>query len=160
MKVFFRLDHDRHGRRDQRRGVGTDDQVDFVDVEQLRIDRRHLRGRALVVVVDELDRTAEEPALGVDIFFPNLLGEQRRFAVGRKPAGQRHAEADLDRLAGLRPGRAGEQQCARRELRADAGKAIDYPPCCVMLHRHPPMLLVSCLLPHLRGNRRSRASGR
>src|SRR5215472_9003870 len=53
-----------------------------------------------------------------------------------------------------------KQQRARREPRADAGKAIDYPPCCVMLHRHPPMLLVSCLLPHLRGNRRSRASGR
>src|SRR4029453_3813123 len=74
----------------------------------------------LVVVIDELDRTAEQPALGVDVFFPNLLGEQRRLAVGRKPAGLRYAIADLDRLAGLRPGRACEQQHARRKRRERA----------------------------------------
>src|SRR5262249_56575762 len=93
----------------------ADDQIDLVDVEQLGVDARHRRRIGLVIVINELDRTAEEPALGVDVFFPNLLGEQRRLAVGREPAGLRYAVADLDRLAGLRPGRAREQQRARRE---------------------------------------------
>ena len=39
----------------------------------------------LVVVVDELDRAAEQPALGVDVLFPDLLREQRRLAVGASP---------------------------------------------------------------------------
>src|SRR6266478_3700681 len=57
---------------------------------------RHRRGIALVVVVDELDGTAQQPALCVDVLFPDLLGEERGLAVGRKAARHCHAEADLD----------------------------------------------------------------
>ena len=111
------LDDDRHGRRQHGGGVGADDQLDLVDVEQLRVDARHGRRVALVVVVDELDRPAEQPALGIDVLLPDLLGEQRGLAVGREPAGQRHAVADLDRLAGrrLRRQRAGAQGRSRKD---------------------------------------------
>src|SRR5262249_31207786 len=116
------------------------DQIDLVDVEQLVVDAGHRRRIGLVVVIDELDRTAEEPALGVDVFLPNLLGEQRRLAVGRKPAGLRYAIADLDRLAGLRPGRACEQQHARRERSREVShRPMGY----IMQHRHPPIAIVS-----------------
>ena len=89
--------------------VAADHQIDLVDVEQLRVDAGHRRRIALIVVVDELHRPAEEPALGVDVLLPDLHREERRLAVGREPAGQRHAEADLDRLGGLR-----RQRCGNR----------------------------------------------
>src|SRR6185312_3004147 len=47
---------------------------------------------------------AQQPALLVDVLFPDLLGQQRRFAVGTEPAGHGHAVADLD-LLGLRRSR-------------------------------------------------------
>ena len=72
MKVLFLLDHDRHGRRDHRGGIGADNEIDFVDVEQLGVDARHGRRIALVIVVDELDLAAEQAALLVGLFFPDL----------------------------------------------------------------------------------------
>ena len=54
---------------------------------------------ALVIVIDELDRTPEQAALGVDLFFPDLHAEQRLLAVGGERTGERHGETDLDRLA-------------------------------------------------------------
>src|SRR5262249_48845607 len=99
-----------------------------------------------------------ERALGFEIFFRNLRGEQRGLAVGREPAGQRHAEADLDRLAGLGPGRACEQQRARRERRERAREASHPPACCIMQHRHPPIAIVSAL--HLMGNGSATLVGR
>src|SRR5262249_40109639 len=114
--------HDRHGRRDQRGGIGPDHEVDLVDVEQLGVDRRDLGGRALVIVVDELHRTAEYPALGGDVLFPNLLPEPRPPSVRPEPAGQRHAVADLDRLAGLRRGRRGGERADDQREGTGAGE--------------------------------------
>ena len=56
-------DRNRHRRHHQIGAVARHQEVDLVDVDQLGIDRRHQRRVALVVVVDELDRPAEEPAL-------------------------------------------------------------------------------------------------
>ena len=95
-------DH-RHGGSRRDGGIGADDQIDFVDVEQLGVDARHRRGLALVVVIDELDRAPEQAALGVDLLLPDLHAEQRLLAVRRQRAGQRHGEADLDRLARRAP---------------------------------------------------------
>jgi len=53
---------------------------------------------ALIVVVDKLDRPAEQPAFGVDVIFPNLHRHQRHFSVGSERAAERHAKADLDRI--------------------------------------------------------------
>ena len=61
-------------------------------------------GIGLVVVMDKLDLTAKQTALGVDFFLPDLGAEQRLLAVGRERAGQRHAETDLDRCGALRKG--------------------------------------------------------
>jgi hypothetical protein len=42
-------------------------QVDLIDVDELSVDAGYDRGVGLVVVVDELDRAAEEPTLSVDL---------------------------------------------------------------------------------------------
>ena len=102
------LDGDRHRRSDLGRGIAAHDQVNFVDIEQLGVDAGHLRRIALIVVVDELNRPAEQPAFGIDVVFPDLHGDQRHFAVGREGTGQRHAKADFDWLGRL--GRRRRQQ--------------------------------------------------
>jgi hypothetical protein len=108
------LDHDRHGGGGRHGGIRTDHQVDLVDVHQLRIDARHRRRLALVVVEDELDRAPEQPALGIDLLFPDLHADQRLLAVRRQRAGQRHREADLDRLALLGGSRNRRQRQSRK----------------------------------------------
>ena len=116
-----------HGDRDRRRlqvgGVGADDQVDLVDVEQLGIDAGHGRGIGLIIIVDELHRTAEQPAFGIGILLPDLLGEQGGPAVGGEPSRQRHAVADFDGFSGLRRRRGGHESAGekRREGEESAG---------------------------------------
>jgi hypothetical protein len=71
-----------HGQGNHVGAVAADDQIDLVDVEELGVDARDGVRLGLIVVVDELDRATEQPALGVDILFPDLLRQQRRLAVG------------------------------------------------------------------------------
>ncbi len=106
-------DNDRHGGRDHGGGIGADHEIDFVDVEQLGVDAGHVRGLALIVVIDELHLTPKQATGLVGVFFPNLGAEQRLLAVGREAAGQRHAEADLDRLLALGVGRINEHRPSR-----------------------------------------------
>ena len=82
------LDRDRHRGGDLSRSIAADDQVDLVDIEQLGVDAGHLRWTALIIVVDELDRPAEQPALGIDVVLPDLHRHQRHFAVGRERTGK------------------------------------------------------------------------
>jgi hypothetical protein len=81
------LDRHRHRRGDQVGAIARDDQVYLVDIEQLCIDPGHGRRTALVIVIDELDRPAQEPALGVDVVLPDLHRQERRLAGGGEPAG-------------------------------------------------------------------------
>jgi len=92
----------RHGGGNLRRGIAADDQIDLVDIEQLRIDRGHFGRLALVVVIDELHRPPEQATLRVDVGLPDLHGDERHLAVGGERTGKRHAEPDLDRLLGRR----------------------------------------------------------
>ena len=102
MKVlFFCMTIGNRG-RDHVGRIAADHEIDFVDVEQLGVDARHIRRIGLVVIIDELDLTAEQAAFGVDLFFPDIRAEQRLLAVRRQRAGERHAEADLDRRGALR----------------------------------------------------------
>ena len=94
-------DRDRHRRGDKIGAVAGYDKVNLVDIEQLGVDARHCRGVALVVIVDQLDRLAQQPTLLIDIVPPDLHCKQGRLAGGSKPAGQPHAEADRDRLRRL-----------------------------------------------------------
>ena len=107
------LDDGRHRRRDEIGAVGPEQQVDFVDGDQLGVDARHVRRRALVVVDDELDRPAEQPALGVDVVAPDFERGVDHLARRSAGAGERQAHADLDRIAALR-GRARQRRAARR----------------------------------------------
>src|SRR5215471_16370987 len=91
-------DRYRHRGRDKVGAIAGDDEVDLVDLQQLCVDPGHRRRIALVVVMDELDRAAEETALGIDVVLPNLHREQRRFARGSEPTGQSHAKANRYRL--------------------------------------------------------------
>ena len=93
-------DHNRHRRRRNIGCIPRNDEVDFVDIEQLCIDAGDQRRVALIVVEIELDRAAEQPAFFVGVVGPDLHRQQCRGAVDREAAGQRHAEADHDRLAG------------------------------------------------------------
>jgi hypothetical protein len=86
----------RHDRRRRHGGVGREQQIDLVDVEQLGIDRGRLGCARLVIVDDQLDLAAEQAALLVDVVAPDLDADQRRLAAGGQTAGQRHAHADLD----------------------------------------------------------------
>src|SRR4029077_11333533 len=73
-------------------------------------------------------------AFGVDFFLPNLGAEQRLLACPGEPAGLRHAEADLDRLALGESAR--RRQCRPDQGRADTGihAASGYP----LTHDFPP----------------------
>ena len=79
--------------------------------------------RTVIVVVVSRVSSAELDATAalVDLIFPDLHAEQRLLAVGGERAGQRHAEADLDGLAGLRLRlrcrRQGEQSNGRSRTR-------------------------------------------
>ncbi|HEY7663706.1 MAG TPA: hypothetical protein VH934_11340 [Xanthobacteraceae bacterium] len=107
---FIGLHDDGHGRRDHVCGVGPEQQIDFVDADELGVDAGHVVGIALVVVIDELDRASHEPAGGVDVVAPDFQRQQILLAIGRHRARQRHAEADLDRVSRVqrrdRPGQA------------------------------------------------------
>src|SRR6516165_7144424 len=109
-----------NGRGHHVRPIRADDEVNLIDVEQLRVDDGHILGFGLVVVIDELDGPAQQAALGVGLFFPNLSTEQRLLARSRKRAGLRHAEADLDGFAALRKSGC-RDQCGRKQGGAEPG---------------------------------------
>ena len=105
------LHHDRNGGRHHIGRVRPDHQVDFVDVDQLGVELRHVRRIALVVIEHQLDRPPQQPALGVDVVAPDLQRGQHLLADRRHAAGQRHGHADPDRIGGLRH--------VRRHVRCD-----------------------------------------
>ncbi len=106
------FNNNRHRRRGHVGGVRPEQQIDFVDVDELVVDTRHVRWIALIVVDNEFHRAAEEAALGVDVVAPQLKRKQKLFAVLRYPAGHRQAEADLDRFS-RRSGRLRHEQQTR-----------------------------------------------
>jgi hypothetical protein len=105
---------DRHRRHDEIGAVARNQQVDFVDIDQLGVNGRHQRRVALVVVIDQLDRPPEQAALGIDLVFPDLEGEQPGLANDCKGPGQFHAKADLDRLCRLRRCRSSQKYCTEQ----------------------------------------------
>jgi hypothetical protein len=115
--------------------VAADDEVDFVNVEKLGVNAGDGRRIGLVVVIDELDLTAEQPALGIGFLLPDLGAQQCLLAVRRKRTGQRHAESDLDGVAALGEGRC-RDQCGREQRSADAG--VNAAPGDAMIHGFPP----------------------
>ena len=66
---------DRHRRRGHVGGVAGDHQIDVIDLQQFDVDARDVGRVGLVVVEHQLDRTAEQSALGVDVLGPDLRGE-------------------------------------------------------------------------------------
>jgi hypothetical protein len=53
-----------------------------------------------LLIIDELDGSPEQTALGVDLFDPHLMGEQHGLASRGKSTGQRQTDAELDRIGG------------------------------------------------------------
>ena len=95
------LHGNRHRRRNHVGGVAGDDQVDAIDIEQLAVDPRHGGAAALVVIIDELDRSPEQAAGGIDVLRPYLRRQQGRLTGAGESAGERHAEANANRLGRL-----------------------------------------------------------
>ena len=77
--------------------VTRNNQVDFVNVEQFRINTRDGSRRGLIVVIDEFNLAPEQASFRVHLVGPNLIGKQRRLAAARKAAAKRHTETYLDR---------------------------------------------------------------
>jgi hypothetical protein len=112
------LHDDRHGRGHHVGSVGTEQETHLIDVQQLGIDAGDVGGIALVVVKHQLHGPAEQAALGIDVVAPELDRRQKLLAVGRHAAGQRDAEANLDRIG--RPDLAGarkQQSCGDHQHR-------------------------------------------
>src|SRR5262249_55522479 len=65
-----------------------------------------------------------QAALGIDVGLRDLHGQERALAVGREPAGQRHAEADGERL-GLRVGAARDGDGSPRDGKLVEGATLD-----------------------------------
>jgi len=78
-----------------------DGDVHLVLGGQLGGDRHRFLRRGLIVVDQKLDRLAVDAALGVGLLDGQFGAGQRRLAVRRGEAGQRHVEPDLDGV-GLR----------------------------------------------------------
>ena len=111
------LHHDGHGWRDHRGGVGRGDDIDLVDIDQLRIERGDVGRVALVVIGHQLHRAAEDAALGIHVLRPDLLRQQRRAAIRREAARRATSRSRCGsgwRLA-QRRGKGRQQRSARRQ---------------------------------------------
>ena len=96
----FSFDDLRHGERKRRVDV-AEQEVDLVAVDQLaRLLHRRAGVAAGRILDHELDLTAENAALGVDLVERHLAADQLVLAGGGVSAGQRIVEADLDRIGG------------------------------------------------------------
>jgi len=75
---------------------------------------RNVRGIALVIVEHKLNRPPQQAALRIDVVAPDLQSGEHLLADRRHAAGQCHAQANPDRLGGLRriwqEKRAGDEQ--------------------------------------------------
>ena len=77
------LHRERYRRGDEGRAVAAVDEIDFIDVEELGVDRRHIRRIALIVVVNQFDLPSQQATLGIDILGPHGHCQQGRFARAR-----------------------------------------------------------------------------
>ena len=117
----------RHGER-QRRVDVAEQEIDLVAVDQLaRLLHRRAGVAADRILDDELDRAAEDAALGVDLVERHLAADELVLARAGVGAGQRIVEADLDRVggAGADDERTGELRGGKRRSRFDESAAVD-----------------------------------
>ena len=89
----------------ERRGVGSEQQVDLVHGDQPLIDLGRLRRYRLVVIRHELDLSLllaadAQAARRVDLIAPELIGLNGDRAGDAKVARLGHGEADLQRILG------------------------------------------------------------
>jgi len=115
-RVVVLLRH-RRGLHGQQGGERAYHEVDVVLVDELGVDLGGGVGVAVVVVVDQLDRAAEQPAVAVHRCGPQLVAEQAGLPVGGECAGQRLGEADRDGIAGG----PGQRACVAGPADAAAG---------------------------------------
>src|SRR5262249_4485295 len=90
--------------------------VHVIEIQQLLIETGNRGRTALIVVINELDRSAEQAPFGIDGLLPDLLSEQGRVAAAGEPSSLRDCVADLDWRARLGEGRRrGERESCRGE---------------------------------------------
>jgi hypothetical protein len=97
VRTSLAFGHDRRkGRGNHVRPIRPDDEVDFVDFNEFRVNARDGVWPGLIVVIDELDGPAKQATLGIDFFLPDLGAEQRLLAGARERTSLSHTETDLD----------------------------------------------------------------
>jgi hypothetical protein len=102
---------DAHRRQDRCRRIGTLDQVDLVDRDQLLVEAaRHVR-LGLVVEQNILDGPAEEAVAAVDLLDHDLRGDLVDDRGLREEPGQRERTANAHRLSRRRR----PSDCRRRQ---------------------------------------------
>ena len=119
--------HLRHGERERRVHV-AEQEIDLVALDQLaRLLHRRAGVAAGRILDDELDRTAENAALGVDLLERHLAADQFVLAERGVGAGQRIVEADPDRVRGARANDEGARDlhCGEGQPRFDEPAAAD-----------------------------------
>jgi hypothetical protein len=92
------LHQDRNGRRDHVGRIWTDQKIDLVDFDKLRIELWNVGRVALVIVVDKLDLASEQAPFGIDIVAPDFQSGEHLLSDRRDTAGQCHAHAHPDRV--------------------------------------------------------------
>jgi hypothetical protein len=118
--------------------------VDFVDLDELGVELRNVRRVALIVVEHKLDRTPQQPALGIDVIAPDLQRGEHLLADRRDAAGERHGHADPDRVGGHRHGR---QDQRSNEKGCDAAGSIPKHPDAHVLYSSQRARLAACFRP-------------
>ena len=88
-KESLAFDDQRHRRRDGIVAVAADNDIDLLNIEETLVNVGDELGVRLIVEEDEFDRPAEEPAVGVDVLLPDLVGESSGLAVRRESARER-----------------------------------------------------------------------
>src|SRR5262249_25806401 len=95
-------DDRRHRRCDEVGAIRPEQQVHLIDRDQLGVDAGNIGRPTLVLIDDELDRSAEQSALGIDVVTPDFERGADHLARRSAGAGQRKAHSDLDGVAALR----------------------------------------------------------
>jgi hypothetical protein len=95
------LDDCRHGGGNDVGAVRANQEVDFVDAHQFFIYSWRIRRTALIVVINELHRAAEQAAFLVDIVAPDLEAGQHLLARWRGRPGQAETESNTKSISSV-----------------------------------------------------------
>src|SRR6516162_7735671 len=85
--------------RDLVGAIGSNQKVDFVDVDEFRVDRWFVRRRCLVIVINQLYWTTKQSTFAIYIVAPDFERDKKLLSIRPVRAGHPHAETHSNRLS-------------------------------------------------------------